>query len=1344
MFVVSQSSGSSGTTKKTYSGKSSPSKGSSSSYSPMTRRAAEAQPEEKEEQKAPKLQAPTTTYEEAAGELKVHKPEEDTVVAALEPATRGPLVPDKGELVPGGRPATVTTNVVTVEEAWSPEYAKDDRVTTAHISELLEENEGDRRATAEALIAEGVESGKAWNLVRGTQKFLGDVEKGKTTWEKEFGRPENAFVQPYESEKVLEGIRTGYQGLIDLRAKLAGEAGEIYDQAYDTAIREWYPGIEHGKEPQSGGAWMYMGQADKDQYHSLQDRIRQINAQIANIGQHFETQSTPSSTMPGRLLGARDSLTMGSLQSFTGKKDFAKNVLAGADRTWVRGDQDALNAELEKRYGFEMLPGESPTNFAHRMWLENVDSVPEEQVVKYQNDIRDFIERRRGTYRDDRMVRVPFKVWGAPTSITEKTYAGKGPFKVSTPAPAVVGSPLIQGGGGILADLPSPVGLPSLRGAPSTPTPPPWVTGSRKGAVPLKLAGLAVGSGFGFGGGPLSPFTYGEVAKELRAEQPVPAPKWAPGGFLSGQGLRPGGLEEFMKEGMTTGGAITYWRDSGLMEKEFAEHAGALDKDKALRDYRSELEDKWSSIRSEEIDNAMSEKDTWMADQARQYGLALHAAQSRGEKLKQTRAEWLAGASAFYDKEVYKQFDSSGAKESWIKENLGAYESALDKQLSDTDHITLTDPDTGKVMFSGGMSDYKAWRSRQSGGLGEIGKNFGMSMIPVYGTIQYGRQAAKDGWTPSEVGWMAASVGGDIAMIVPPLGAAAKAAIPVRAGVTAGRASIVARTAASVFKIRPKLVKPTFKGVLGGLKTGVAEYGKALAYPFRHRRATIGALRGLSTGKMTFPMSGLGVSATERVLTPGGGKKIKVPRNPSDQNFPHMTRKDYDAQMAKVGGTPTDEGYQAYLNEFHRSHPRVRGVAYEDDIIKAVDNSGFEQARAIYGDDAVRQALGSERYNRLENMTVEDYLSRHLTFESPEGGTFEIAPTKGHEFRPIKSPAQIRGEGFKGRWQAHEEWLKAGGKVEGQPSYNSWFDEPMVVRTPEGKIVTKAFVDADDVIIGPVRGGAVDPLPGEYFDEVSYWARAMRAQGHDVPVGHTYVGTGTPLEAAPHVTSVPSGTPVGAPAPKGTPVGAPVLIGAPVATPKVLPASTPTAVPLSIASPVTVPALMAAPVGVGIPGHTSVPALSSIGASVGVPFAATAPTRQPTRMAAATPASVTSPQPAPTTTPTPVSTPTNVPAPAAVRTTVPAPIVPFALPGALGGGGGGGGGYGPGYRPKPLGLWVMDYSVSGVHPLTGKLVKSKGTKGIKYGAVESNILKSRTLGGRNGSSGRLYKTVTRA
>jgi len=61
-------------------------------------------------------------------------------------------------------------------------------------------------------------------------------------------------------------------------------------------------------------------------------------------------------------------------------------------------------------------------------------------------------------------------------------------------------------------------------------------------------------------------------------------------------------------------------------------------------------------------------------------------------------------------------------------------------------------------------------------------------MIPIYGTYKYAKQAGEDGkWTPSEVGWMAASVAADVAMIVPPIGMAARAAIPVRAGIAAGR-----------------------------------------------------------------------------------------------------------------------------------------------------------------------------------------------------------------------------------------------------------------------------------------------------------------------------------------------------------------------------------------------------------------------------------------------------------------------------------------------------------------------------------------------------------------------------
>lgn len=187
------------------------------------------------------------------------------------------------------------------------------------------------------------------------------------------------------------------------------------------------------------------------------------------------------------------------------------------------------------------------------------------------------------------------------------------------------------------------------------------------------------------------------------------------------------------------------------------------------------------------------------------------------------------------------------------------------------------------MVFRGDKEQYINYRLASEPSTGSLAKSYGISSIPVYGTILYGREAAKGGWTGSEIGWMSLSVGADIAMIVPPIGMAARAAIPARAGIMAGRLttfSRIANVARTAFKT-PKAFFTGFKfktpiggsartiitGVGGkagkkattfftpatGLKSGVRSFVKNIKYPFQHPVATAKSFRGLTTGSMVYP-----------------------------------------------------------------------------------------------------------------------------------------------------------------------------------------------------------------------------------------------------------------------------------------------------------------------------------------------------------------------------------------------------------------------------------------------------------------------------------------------------------
>jgi len=62
------------------------------------------------------------------------------------------------------------------------------------------------------------------------------------------------------------------------------------------------------------------------------------------------------------------------------------------------------------------------------------------------------------------------------------------------------------------------------------------------------------------------------------------------------------------------------------------------------------------------------------------------------------------------------------------------------------------------------------------------------------------------------------------------------------------------------------------------------------------------------------------------------------------------------------------------------------------------------------------------------------------------------------------------------------------------------------------------------------------------------------------------------------------------------------------------------------------------------------------------------------------------------------------------------------VPSGLGGGGGGGG---IGYDTSDLGYWEFGEMYAGVHPLTGKLVRVKSKRRIRYGDVPRTVYRKK-------------------
>jgi len=175
----------------------------------------------------------------------------------------------------------------------------------------------------------------------------------------------------------------------------------------------------------------------------------------------------------------------------------------------------------------------------------------------------------------------------------------------------------------------------------------------------------------------------GEPFKRDITSKPSPAPKFAPGGFLAGQGLKPPVGQELMLEATTGFGAVTYLRDTGLMEKEFADYT-KVDKGAAVGQFTSDLNTEWDKMVAEGPNTP--EKAVWLTEVGRQYDIEDAKAAGMGMTLTENRRDFLSDASASYDTEIF----SDVAKNEFITGNLTAYRKDLDTQ-ADSNILTLVD-----------------------------------------------------------------------------------------------------------------------------------------------------------------------------------------------------------------------------------------------------------------------------------------------------------------------------------------------------------------------------------------------------------------------------------------------------------------------------------------------------------------------------------------------------------------------------------------------------------------------------------------------------------------------------
>jgi len=747
----------------------------------------------------------------------------------------------------------------------------------------------------------------------------------------------------------------------------------------------------------AGGAWFKISKPDKLRYRELRERIEFLNTQIRAIGSQFETGSPPSKAMPGRLLKPKETLTTERLSDL---KEIAHTTFFTPPPVTLQ---------------------KGPLTLATRPPASVISGVG--------------IAGGGGVYQ-------PPCVGGVCPQP-----------QIMTPTVGIIGSPAPKyAPGGALAGTriaayvpPAGIGSPDLS---------------------AYLGGIA-GGDVGFYDKPSPSGIIGKPFPRDVSRPPSPAPKFAPGGYLAGEAsIRT--WRDRLQEALTFKQADTWSYDKGKFDAEFQDLLSGVPTGEVLEqakaDYKTGAIVEWDRAKQEEV----SAKADWMAEQGRIYDIEAAKAAGMGMALTESKENYLVNASAGYSADIARQF-SITERNKWISEGLAEYETDLTATPTvETDPfkrkvpvLTLTDEDTGKVVFHGTQSEYRAYRVSQGPTVGETGKEFGLSMIPVYGTVRYAQQvsASEGGWTPGAIGMMAGSVVADIAMIVPPIGMAARAALPARAGIIAGRlapltrignvARTIIRTPKAFttgFKFKTPIGGPTRTIVTGGFftpstgfKSGIRSFIKNIKYPIRHPIATTKAIGGLTTGSKVYPsiraplkiVGALDVVKAQGRIT--GNVPVKDVMESMKYKGPSATIQKYGAKAVekvygpeifghietKVGNVTRNTiwdsmqtiGHRATTNKFGEAAVKEvfgqtfkvqtkSGIAYIDDIADLA-GSNYDDAIKKYGQEAVTKALGESS----DVVRTARGLTRMESLGSLEIGAPELGLKVGESYKAFRVPS---------------------------------------------------------------------------------------------------------------------------------------------------------------------------------------------------------------------------------------------------------------------------------------------------------------------------------------------------
>jgi len=544
----------------------------------------------------------------------------------------------------------------------------------------------------------------------------------------------------------------------------------------------------------------------------------------------------------------------------------------------------------------------------------------------------------------------------------------------------------------------------------------------------------------------------------------------------------------------------------------------------------------------------------------------------------------------------------------------------------------------------------------------------------------------------------------------------------------ASRGAIIGRnvrTALSAFRVRPTFVRPTLSGAWRGVKTVAGEYWKGLKYGVGHPVATARGAGGLLTGSRVFYPVPVGFKGTaNQYVQQQLEASMRVPGNiqpPTSgarykQGTPlgTVTYESGGVGTELAGGTSRPAGV---IRETVMPGTQGMQIGAETRLKSGVSQVGNQYLMAATPDEALSGTTVRSGFTRFGDKFFrvvpesEAFVTRTVVQWQPGVKSGTITE------RVVLSPEQMSIQ--------HANAPKTGFDVN-----KLWEMQSSIGQSPAstgGRRMSPAQLELlERLHMQPSSLNHPSWMKIEPVQDLSFGGGGVSTLS---PTGTKVVTGGGVMTAPSTATMTPAqlqkllGTsPITIAA--GIPIGA-GAIGSPVLRPYI---GTDQGV-----SPYTLPYPGASPYTTSIPGLRPVVR----------PYVAPSPSTFPS----------TSTSPSPTTDPYPATVPVPVPVvpgtslvpdgdtPPPPKPGVP-PLLPLSLP-SLSASSSPiiGGGYN---KPSPLGMWVFGYNVSGVHPLTGKMVRAKGKKSMRYGAVESRILKSRNLGNnQGGSSGKIYKAVTR-